>query len=49
MDIAKAKRLEKTLQWMLTIVRIVIGWHFLYEGIAKIIAADWSSAPYLAG
>ena len=35
--------------WLLTLVRIVIGWHFLYEGIAKIIASDWSSAPYLAG
>jgi uncharacterized membrane protein YphA (DoxX/SURF4 family) len=33
---------------MLTITRIIIGWHFLYEGIAKIIATGWSSAPYLA-
>lgn len=49
MDIAKEKSFERTLQWLLTIVRIVIGWHFLYEGIAKIIAVDWSSAPYLAG
>ena len=37
------------LPWFLTIVRIAIGWHFLYEGIAKLIAANWSSAPYLAG
>ena len=36
-------------QWALTIVRIVIGWHFLYEGISKIMTAGWSSAPYLAG
>jgi uncharacterized membrane protein YphA (DoxX/SURF4 family) len=35
--------------WALTIVRIAIGWHFLYEGISKIMAAGWSSAPYLAG
>lgn len=35
--------------WALTIVRIVIGWHFLYEGISKIMTPGWSSAPYLAG
>lgn len=32
-----------------TIVRIAIGWHFLYEGIAKIMADSWTAAPYLAG
>lgn len=36
-------------RYLLTITRIIIGWHFLYEGIAKIIAGNWSSAPYLAG
>jgi len=35
--------------WIFTIIRIAIGWHFLYEGISKIIAGTWSSAPYLAG
>ncbi|HBC77078.1 MAG TPA: hypothetical protein DCZ51_00515, partial [Bacteroidales bacterium] len=40
---------SQLLPWALTIVRIVIGWHFLYEGISKIMAAGWSSAPYLAG
>jgi uncharacterized membrane protein YphA (DoxX/SURF4 family) len=35
--------------WLLTFVRIAIGWHFLYEGVTKIIAANWSSAAYLAG
>ncbi|MGD0583559.1 MAG: DoxX family membrane protein [Bacteroidales bacterium] len=35
--------------WFVTITRIVIGWQFLYEGISKIIASGWSSAPYLAG
>jgi len=39
----------RTGRYLLTIVRIAIGWHFLYEGIAKIIAVNWSSAPYLAG
>ncbi len=36
-------------QWLLTVIRITIGWHFLYEGIAKIVTTGWSSAPYLAG
>ena len=30
-----------------TILRIFIGWHFLYEGIVKLFNPDWSSAPYL--
>jgi uncharacterized membrane protein YphA (DoxX/SURF4 family) len=40
---------NQVLTWLLTFVRIVIGWHFLYEGISKISAEAWSSAPYLAG
>jgi uncharacterized membrane protein YphA (DoxX/SURF4 family) len=35
--------------WLLTIIRIAIGWHFLYEGIAKLLSGTWSSAAYLAG
>lgn len=34
--------------WLLSAVRITIGWHFLYEGLSKLIAGSWSSAPYLA-
>lgn len=37
------------LAWVLSLVRIVIGWHFLYEGISKVMTEGWSSAPYLAG
>lgn len=33
--------------WIFTAVRIVIGWHFLYEGIVKAFNPDWSSASYL--
>jgi uncharacterized membrane protein YphA (DoxX/SURF4 family) len=42
-------RLNQIFNWFLSIIRIVIGWHFLYEGISKIAAEAWSSAPYLAG
>lgn len=43
------KTLPKAASWILTIVRIAVGWHFLYEGISKVIAGTWSSAPFLAG
>lgn len=31
----------------IVILRVLIGWHFLYEGIIKIMNPNWSSAPYL--
>lgn len=35
-------------QWIVLVgLRIVIGWHFLYEGIAKVFTPGWSSATYL--
>ena len=32
----------------LALLRIVIGWHFLYEGLAKLFNPQWSAAGYLA-
>ncbi len=31
----------------LVILRVVIGWHFLYEGVAKMLKPNWSAAGYL--
>lgn len=31
----------------LVVLRILIGWHFLYEGIVKVLNPYWSSAGYL--
>jgi thiosulfate dehydrogenase [quinone] large subunit len=31
----------------ITVLRIVVGWHFLYEGIAKLTAPSWSAVGYL--
>jgi thiosulfate dehydrogenase [quinone] large subunit len=31
----------------LVILRILIGWHFLYEGLAKIMKSGWSAAGFL--
>lgn len=30
------------------VLRIFIGWHFLYEGIIKLYSPDWTSFGYLA-
>jgi len=31
----------------ITVLRVVVGWHFLYEGIAKLTSSSWSAAGYL--
>ena len=31
----------------ITLLRVFVGWHFLYEGIAKVTAPTWSAAGYL--
>lgn len=35
--------------FVLTFLRILIGWHFLYEGLIKIFTPNWTAASYLAG
>jgi len=32
---------------MLVALRLVIGWHFLYEGLVKLVSPEWSAASYL--
>jgi thiosulfate dehydrogenase [quinone] large subunit len=31
----------------ITVLRVFVGWHFLYEGIAKLTAPSWSAGGYL--
>ena len=31
----------------LVILRILVGWHILYEGMVKLFSSNWSSAGYL--
>ncbi|MGH9313943.1 MAG: DoxX family protein [Vicinamibacterales bacterium] len=31
----------------ITLLRVFIGWHFLYEGVAKLTSPSWSAAGYL--
>jgi uncharacterized membrane protein YphA (DoxX/SURF4 family) len=43
-DFGVTGRLQRGL---LTLVRVAIGWHFLYEGHAKFMSGHWTSAGYL--
>jgi uncharacterized membrane protein YphA (DoxX/SURF4 family) len=40
----KQKRIRGLL---ITVLRVAIGWHFLYEGLIKILAGNWSGSAYL--
>jgi len=31
----------------ITVMRVLVGWHFMYEGIAKLTSSSWSAAGYL--
>ena len=31
----------------ITALRVLVGWHFLYEGLTKLTAPSWTSAGYL--
>lgn len=31
----------------ITLLRVFVGWHFLYEGIAKLTSSSWSAAGYM--
>jgi len=37
----------KPMTIILFCLRLAVGWHFLYEGLAKLLMPAWSSAPYL--
>ena len=31
----------------ITVLRVFVGWHFLYEGVAKLTSPSWSAAGYM--
>jgi len=48
MECQKEKRSYSPTQlFILILLRMAIGWHFLYEGIAKLYTPNWSAASYL--
>jgi uncharacterized membrane protein YphA (DoxX/SURF4 family) len=44
MNSTNLSTLQKT---MLVFLRIAIGWHFLYEGVSKMLIPNWTSVGYL--
>jgi uncharacterized membrane protein YphA (DoxX/SURF4 family) len=44
----KEKNHSQLLPVVLTTIRILVGWHFLYEGIIKVAAENWSAYGYLS-
>ena len=46
-NIMKDTDFSKWQLWSLVILRVAIGWHFLYEGIVKLLNPNWSSLGYL--
>ena len=40
-------RLSRSAMIAITVLRVVVGWHFLYEGIAKLTSSSWSAAGYM--
>ncbi len=41
--------MKKYSNYLFTGLRILVGWHFLYEGIAKLFTPGWSAKFYLMG
>ena len=40
---------NKPIPILIAFLRIILGWHFLYEGLIKLLNPDWSARPYLEG
>ena len=38
---------NQTSRIIFTMMRIIVGWHFLYEGLSKLMMTNWSSYNYL--
>lgn len=41
--------MKKYSSWLLTILRILVGWHFLFEGVTKLLIPAWTAKYYLLG
>lgn len=41
--------MKKYSVYLFSILRILIGWHFLYEGVTKLLTPGWTSKFYLLG
>jgi thiosulfate dehydrogenase [quinone] large subunit len=39
--------LTRTQTLAIVVLRVLVGWHFLYEGLAKLTSGNWSAAGFL--
>ena len=42
---------QQTLSWkrfIITLLRVSIGWHFFYEGLSKLLTPEWTATGFLA-
>ena len=46
-DRRQSTSLSKPLTIILYGLRLIVGWLFLYEGLAKLLTPNWTSSPYL--
>jgi len=44
----ETEKYSKSQLTLLVILRVLVGWHFLYEGISKLLTPGWSSFGYLS-
>ena len=42
----KTMEFERGKTWMV-VLRVLIGWHFFYEGLVKLVNPNWTSVSYL--
>jgi len=47
MEEIKTTPINRNVKWVLVLLRIAIGWHFLFEGLSKLFTPGWTSADYL--
>jgi thiosulfate dehydrogenase (quinone) large subunit len=40
-------KLSRSAMIAITVMRVLVGWHFLYEGISKLTSSSWSAAGYM--
>jgi thiosulfate dehydrogenase (quinone) large subunit len=40
-------KLSRSAMIAITLMRVLVGWHFLYEGISKLTSSSWSAAGYM--
>ncbi|MGW8315763.1 MAG: DoxX family membrane protein [Bacteroidales bacterium] len=45
--LAEKFRSQRGIYIVLTIMRVAIGWHLLYEGLTKLLNPEWSASGYL--